>query len=61
MHGYKDGYKYTSSVAVDPRAMFYMAKNGGKMLAEVFYDEPGQPWTLDPEYLKKFEHLCKQY
>jgi hypothetical protein len=49
IHGYKEGYKYVSSVAVDPRAMHVIQKNGAKVMAEVFYDEPGYVWSIPPE------------
>ena len=61
IHCYKEGYKYTCSVAVDPRVMHIIEKNGGKILAEVFYDEPGHIWSIPPEHLKTVPHICKQF
>ena len=61
VHGYKEGYKYTCSVAVDPRVMQGIQKNGGKILAEDFYDEPGHIWSIPTEYFKTVPHICKQY
>jgi len=30
-------------------------------LAEVFYDEPGYPFTLSAEELQKMEHITKMF
>jgi hypothetical protein len=61
IHAHNKGYKYVSSCFVDPRGMFQMLKHGGKLLAEVFYDEPGYPFTLSEEELLKMDHITRMF
>jgi hypothetical protein len=45
-------YKYFATIITEPRIMKTGDSYGGKVLAEVFYDEPGYPHSLSSEELK---------
>ena len=55
------GFTHQVSVPVAPAAQHVSLKNGYESIAEVFYDEPNEVFTLTPEEQEKHADLLKEF